>query len=381
MGDIRQWEIAYRTRRQKDKHGSGGGEAADDGTPTPEAVEARASAIAQRLGETLASAGPPQRIEMLTVVLGFLANSQQWEQTKEELANAGGTQQQPLGGSPLHHYCQRVEALCLALQQQQRGGSSGANAAAASVTPPILATAWSVPPRYVETVRVAVLLADLCTLATRHLRTLVEQQDANKGTRTHRTHDTRHVSVAKPAVLSVCALAENANKVAPPRTPPLAPTDAMQVETVKEEGDAAAATTTTTTTAMEEGEAREEDLSTGTQIIRVFDGLLEFLVVPQSPAVSNSSQPCIEVPLHRHQFCVCVCVCVCRLTQVRRQWAAGRGLLAQLWEETCLESVVGLFAGSLYFIQRQTAVPSVLAVECYGHLAQLASTDGFFERR
>ena len=78
---------------------------------------------------------------------------------------------------------------------------------------------------------------------------------------------------------------------------------------------------------------------------------------------------------------MCVCVCVCRLTQVRRQWVAGRGLLAQLWEETCLESVVGLFAGSLYFIQRQTAVPSVLAVECYGHLAQLASTDGFFERR
>jgi hypothetical protein len=204
VGDIRQWEIAYRSRRQKDKHGGGGagGEADDDdGTPTPEAVEARASAIARRLGETLASAGPPQRIETLVVVLGFLANSQQWEQTRGELANAGGTQQQqqqqPLGGSPLHHYCQRVEALCLALQQQQRGaggGSSGANAAA-SVTPPILATAWSVPPRYVETVRVAVLLADLCTLATRHLRTLVEQQDANKGTRTHRTHDTR-VSVA-----------------------------------------------------------------------------------------------------------------------------------------------------------------------------------------
>jgi hypothetical protein len=206
VGDIRQWEIAYRSRRQKDKHGGGGagGETdGDDGTPTPEAVEARASTIARRLGETLASAGPPQRIDTLVVVLGFLANSQQWEQTRWELANAGGTQQQqqqqqqPLGGSPLHHYCQRVEALCLALQQQQRGaggGSSGANAAA-SVTPPILATAWSVPPRYVETVRVAVLLADLCTLATRHLRTLVEQQDANKGTRTHRTHDTR-VSVA-----------------------------------------------------------------------------------------------------------------------------------------------------------------------------------------
>jgi hypothetical protein len=57
---------------------------------------------------------------------------------------------------------------------------------------------------------------------------------------------------------------------------------------------------------MEEGEAREE-LTTSALIIHAFDGLLELLVVPQSPAVSSSSQPCIEVtpypsaPLSRYR--------------------------------------------------------------------------------
>jgi len=42
--------------------------------------------------------------------------------------------------------------------------------------------------------------------------------------------------------------------------------------------------------------------------------------------------------------------------------------------------MVGLLAGSLYHIQRQAHVPSMLAIENYGHLAQLASSDRFFER-
>jgi len=63
------------------------------------------------------------------------------------------------------------------------------------------------------------------------------------------------------------------------------------------------------------------------------------------------------------------------------QWTGSQGLLKQLWDPTCLESMVGLLAGSLYHIQRQAHVPSMLAIENYGHLAQLASSDRFFERR
>jgi hypothetical protein len=224
VGDIRQWETMFRARRQMEKHGNTASES--DGTPTHQSLDVKASAISQRLFETLENAGPPQRIETLVVVLGFFANSQQWEMPKESADHTSATDgngQQTLGGSPFHLYCQRVEALCLALQQQ-RGvtggrppahlappsspmavdhsasprtptpqppitasgtgpGAGAAVAAAVTVSPPILATAWSVPLRYIETLRVARLLSDICILATRHLRTLVEQQDVGKGTR------------------------------------------------------------------------------------------------------------------------------------------------------------------------------------------------------
>lgn len=63
------------------------------------------------------------------------------------------------------------------------------------------------------------------------------------------------------------------------------------------------------------------------------------------------------------------------------QWSANRGLLSLIRDETCLESLVGLFAGSLYHIQKQAQVPSMLLVEGYGHLAQLASRDSFHDSR
>jgi len=55
--------------------------------------------------------------------------------------------------------------------------------------------------------------------------------------------------------------------------------------------------------------------------------------------------------------------------------------LSNIWDTLCLETIVSLVAGALYFVQRKAKVPNELPIDGYGTLARLASNEEFFAKR
>ncbi len=153
--------------------------------------EKQSDSIVSQLFHLLRDAGPPEKLDELSNILGFLVNSKKWMVTAEHGAEEAYS-------SVLSKYCQQLESICSHhIQQQQQHQLPFHN--------PQNPQAWNVPPHYLDTVRATVVLGHLTHICEAYVHSLLDEskkdlkdkKDSNSVTKNEESMDIEAESALK----------------------------------------------------------------------------------------------------------------------------------------------------------------------------------------